>query len=231
MQRGLQIVQAWLDRMREHRFLILLISLLLLLGAWPLATIVPAYDAAMALCFSFVILSGLFAMKCERMLLLLAVLLGVSAIVTRWIVALAPDLLAPAAGALFPILFLAFFIVFLLRTVVLTDRITRDTIAGALSIYLLFGIVWALTYQLLDQLHPGSFYFNPDISHEGVLTRMDYLYFSFVTLATLGYGDIAPITPVTQSFAYSEAVTGVIYIAVLIARLVGALRIKDEGKG
>lgn len=215
--------------MHEHRFLILLISLLLLLAAWPLATIYPAYEVMVDLSLSLVILSGLFAMKCERMLLLLAVLLGVPAIITRWIVALAPELLAPAVGALFPILFLAFFIVFLLRAVVLADRITRDTIAGALSIYLLFGIVWALTYQLLDQIHPGSFYFNPDISPEGALDRMDYLYVSFITLATVGYGDITPITPVAQSFAYSEAVTGVLYIAVLIARLVGGLQLGDAG--
>lgn len=229
MQRGNRTIPAWLDRMYEHRFLIFIISLLLLLGAWPLVTIVPAYRLVLEISLTLVIFSGLFAMKCERKLLVLALLLGLPAVITQWIVTLAPNELVHAAGDLFPILFLAFFAVFLLRAVLVEERITRDTIAGALSIYLLLGIIWALSYQFIDQIYPDSFYLNPDIWQGGALSRMDYLYFSFITLTTVGYGDITPVTPVAQSLSYFEAVTGVIYIAVLITRLVGTLQRRGDG--
>jgi len=96
-----------------------------------------------------------------------------------------------------------------------TDRITRDTIFGAIGIYLTLGITWALSYQFVDTLIPGAL--------QNVHSETAYLYFSFVTLTTLGYGDITPLIPVTESMAMFEAVIGQLYIAVLIARLVSSL--------
>jgi hypothetical protein len=212
------------NRVDEHRFLVLIISLLLLFMTWPLPIIAPPFGIVSALSFSLVIVSGVYAMRCERKLLIFILLLGIPAITTRWIGVLLPGLMPNFLEYLFPIFFFTLFTVFLLRTVLTEERITGDTIAGALSIYLLLGLIWAYTYQFLGQADPGSFDFNREIRGNGGLTRMDYLYFSFVTLATLGYGDIVPITPMAQSFAYAEAVIGVIYIAVLISRLVGSLR-------
>lgn len=62
------------------------------------------------------------------------------------------------------------------------------------------------------------------IADTGPLDLMDFVYYSFITLATVGYSDITPVTSLAQSFAYAEAVTGVLYVAVLIARLVSAYR-------
>lgn len=217
-------ISVWLKSVDNHRFLVLITSLLLLLMTWPLSIIAPSYGIVSELSFSLVIVSGVYAMRCERKLLLFILLLGIPAIVTRWVAAIFPDQIPNILNYLFPIFFFTFFTVFLLRTVLTAERITGDTIAGALSIYLLLGLVWAYTYQFLDQVAPGSFYYNSEIRVNGALNMVDYIYFSFVTLATLGYGDITPVTPVAQSFAYSEAVTGVIYIAVLISRLVGSLR-------
>ncbi len=180
----------------------------------------PLFDIA----FSLVVLAGLLAMKRERILLLLAVLLGVPAIIARWISILVPEQAAVLFSALFPIFFLSFFVVFLLRAVITADTVTTDTIAGALSVYLLLGFVWSLVYQGLTLVDPAAFHVGSAIADTGPLDRMDFVYYSFITLATVGYGDITPVTPLAQSFAYAEAVTGVLYVAVLVARLVSAYR-------
>jgi hypothetical protein len=81
---------------------------------------------------------------------------------------------------------------------------------------LLFGIGWAHAYHLTGVLHPGSFNSNgSEMSHV-----LDYVYFSYVTLSTVGYGDITPVRPIARVLSMGEALTGQLYLAVLIARLV-----------
>ncbi len=214
----------WFRTPHPYRFRALFAALLLLLAAVPLTVTDSLSDPFLALALSLVIIAGLMAMRSERKLLLLALLLGVPAVLVRWIAMLFPDQTPAVFGFLFPIFFLSFFVLFLLRTVITADRITEDTIAGALSVYLLLGFVWSLIYQWLVLIEPGSFHASADLLASGALDRMDLLYYSFITLATVGYGDITPVTPLAQSFAYAEAVTGVLYVAVLVARLVSAYR-------
>ncbi len=107
------------------------------------------------------------------------------------------------------------------------DKVTSDKIHGAISAYLLLGIIWAMFYTAFELSSPHSFVFS-----HGLLTHYingsdyriyvsEFLYYSFVTLTTLGYGDIAPLSKLARAFSSFEAVAGQIYIAVLIARLVG----------
>ena len=99
-----------------------------------------------------------------------------------------------------------------------TDTVSRDTISAALIGYLLLALLWSNLYYLLELLIPGSF----TLSHELIRSDPSSLrYFSFVTISTLGYGDISPITPQSRSLATMEALIGQIYLAVIIARLVG----------
>lgn len=96
-------------------------------------------------------------------------------------------------------------------------RVNHDVIFAAVSAYLLLGIVWTYAYFFLDMVNPMSFK-GPQTG----LSRDDFFYFSFVTLATVGYGDIVPMTRPARSLAILEALTGQLYLAILIARLVGA---------
>ena len=84
--------------------------------------------------------------------------------------------------------------------------------------FLLLGLCWAFIYALIEVLNPGSFSVA-SITTAG--SSSAYTYFSFVTLTTLGYGDISPVAQVARSFAILEAITGQMYLAVLVARLVG----------
>jgi hypothetical protein len=103
---------------------------------------------------------------------------------------------------------------------------TADLISGAILAYLLLGIAWGCLNTLIEAAAPGSYSFPPNM--EPGQTASVLIYHSFVTLTTLGYGDILPLTRITRTSAYMEAVTGVMYTAILIAGLVGNIGKKDD---
>ena len=89
-------------------------------------------------------------------------------------------------------------------------------IMGAICVYFLIGLIWADVFFILETLQPGSFQIPPEQVGQATLD-----YFSYVTLTTLGYGDITPISAPARSLSLLEAMMGQLYLAVLIARLVG----------
>jgi hypothetical protein len=95
--------------------------------------------------------------------------------------------------------------------------VSTDTICGALAAYLLIGIAWSFAYALVDQLIPGSI---SGLRSEGLGRYDEYLAYSFVTLTTLGYGNVVPANAQAETLAYFEAIVGQVYLTVLVARLV-----------
>jgi hypothetical protein len=104
----------------------------------------------------------------------------------------------------------------LLSQVFSAGIVTSARVQGGVAVYLLLGLGWAHCYQIANRLHPGSF----QTSVGNSFSVVEWYYYSFATLTTLGYGDIVPIQPVTRSLAISEALAGQLYLTVLIARLV-----------
>ena len=101
-----------------------------------------------------------------------------------------------------------------LVTVLRTGTITRRQIQGAIAAYLLFGLAWAAAYEWLSLHDPAAFTGNI------VAGSHQWTYYSLVTLTTMGYGDITPVHPAARSLAVAEALTGQLYVAILIGRLV-----------
>lgn len=118
------------------------------------------------------------------------------------------------------LIFLSWLTGLILSSIFKADRVTPDLISGAVVAYLLLGICWGGLYSLIELIQPGSFTF----SHGG-RDVSSLFYYSFVTLTTLGYGDILPLTKIARTTAYLEAVTGVMFTAILIAGLVGSVRL------
>jgi len=113
-----------------------------------------------------------------------------------------------------------FFYISLLITLFIfrSPVVTRDVVSAALVVYLFLAMLFAKLYLMLELAYPGSF----SISHETIRDNPGLLkYFSMVTLSTLGYGDLSPVNDKSQTLASMEAIFGQIYLAVLIARLVG----------
>jgi hypothetical protein len=96
--------------------------------------------------------------------------------------------------------------------------ITHHELFGVVSVYVFFGLAYANGYELLEAFHPGSLNFVTDVSPPDFA---DFLYFSFVTLGTVGYGDVSPVTHGARLLAMSQALIGVMYIAVVVGRIVG----------
>jgi len=108
--------------------------------------------------------------------------------------------------------------------------VTTDTILGAINAYLLIGIAWASAYALLEAVQPGSFSFGGrDVTDPRDLS-WTFVGFSYTTLTTLGYGNIAPMTPQADALCTAEAMLGQFYVAVLVGRLV-ALQLSQQASG
>jgi len=121
------------------------------------------------------------------------------------------SLTADAAGAVT----IAIFVGIILDYVFRSSKITADTLFAAIVAYLFLAIAFSRAYAILHAVEPASFNLRP-----GASVDVELLYFSFVTIATLGYGDVVPRMPLTQMLAVIEAVAGQFYVAVLIAWLV-----------
>lgn len=105
------------------------------------------------------------------------------------------------------------------RQVLMTGSVDANKIVGAICIYLLMGMAWAMAYLLVERLFPGSI---PALSGDHWRPHVqDALYFSYVSLTTLGYGDMSPVQPLARYLAYMQAVTGQFYVAIVIASLIG----------
>jgi voltage-gated potassium channel len=121
-------------------------------------------------------------------------------------------------GALFGFLLICIFCT--IKQVVLGTDISANRLVGAVSIYLLLGVIWAVAYSILEMIFPGSFQgFSPLADREW---DSEWLYLSFVTMTTLGYGDMSPVSATARALAYMQAVFGQFYIAILVAGLVGS---------
>ena len=125
----------------------------------------------------------------------------------------------------FGVILYFYIIVLLLRNLLSHKTITANMIYCAISIYLLIGIMWAGIYIVFEDLAPGSF--------SGISASSDLVYFSFVTLTTVGFGDMAPLSMLGRRLAVLEAAMGSIYIAVIIALIVGryiSLHIEEDSE-
>lgn len=130
------------------------------------------------------------------------------------------------ASRVLGVFFLGYVTCVFIYSIVSDPSVTTDILAGAVSAYLLIGITYGLAYGVIESLHPGSF--RDTVEPGKHLAQSEYVFFSFVTLTTVGYGDIVPWGAHARSLVMIEAVTGIMYPAVLISRLVGMHHPKQD---
>jgi len=130
-------------------------------------------------------------------------------------------------GAVSWLLFFAFITWAQLRGVLKQKEITSETISMSISTYLLLGLTWGLLYIVIFERHPEAFSLGSSLTTTGTFEHNQghvfpiFIYFSLTTLATIGYGDITPVTLQARYAAVAEGITGQFYLAILVARLVG----------
>lgn len=212
---------------REIKFncFTLLISLLSLMLLYPYLEKGAWGPRIMSLLGSATLLAGVWAVHSKRKNFLIALWLALPTLTANWSYHFTQH---PHLGLLTLFLSLGFYAyttVAILSYVLKDGEVTSDKIYGAICGYLLLGISWGILYNFLEVIHPGSFQMiRANVTETGNFRWGDLIFFSFVTLTTVGYGDITPITAQTRSLAMVEAITGVLYVATLVARLVGLYR-------
>jgi len=202
----------------KGKFLFLLISILCILVFVPIFRGFVEIRILTNIFLTTTLISGVYAVSKKKHVLLTAVFLAMPFFASIWtgILLKVPSLVL--VGECFGILFTGFIVIIILSFIFGEQEVTINVIHGAIVVYLLIAIMWAFIYSVLEIIQPGSFAIGEGQIEVG---RLLFIYYSFVTITTLGYGDITPVTAPANSFAILEAVTGQIYLVVLVARLVG----------
>lgn len=212
----------------KHRMLFFLICLIALLVCFPfIHQHYPDYLYLIELLFTLLLIAGIFVTSNNKRLLTIMPLFALLSCIVIWFNFILKSQELLISGLVLEIIFFSLTTFIIIRHVLEYKHVSADKILGAVSAYLLLGVVWAMIYTVIEIAFPFSFYFSLGLqSHDVNLSQhrfffSEFLYFSYVTLSTLGYGDIIPISEPARAMATLEAVSGQLYVAVLIARLVG----------
>ncbi|MFZ0521435.1 MAG: ion channel [Candidatus Acidiferrales bacterium] len=207
-----------------YRFFLLFLFLLGVLILYPYADTTRSGFYALRVLGSAVIVVSVFAIRLRRSVLIFALILAVPALVQRLRL---PEPTASTFSILNIILsftFDIFVVVVIFRRVFAHQQTNSETVFGALCIYLLVGFIFASIYGMIAVLQPQAFYLDPHTNLHTVPNRFDFIYYSFGTMTSLGAAGITPISSEARSLTVVEAILGVLYLAVLVARLIGAYR-------
>jgi energy-coupling factor transporter transmembrane protein EcfT len=213
-----KFMRFWSEEHALSVFLLLLAVEMFVMG--PVVRTVPLFDLASDLLFSILLVAGVLTVVQHRTLQWTTGVFVLLAIAVRWagIVFGTPGLFF--WNAVFSLLSILAFLLIVLWWVYREGPVTGHRVRGAIAAYLLLALCFSLAYDLIEYVHPGSFTL-PLGGAEGIQTRSaSFLYFSVVTLTTVGFGDIAAVHPVARSLVMVEALVGTLYPAILLARLV-----------
>jgi hypothetical protein len=221
----MKTARRFLSENHIYRDLTIALALVLLLG--PVLDHVTGHskiDSYLTVAF---LLFALYEITRRATDLVIGLVLGVPAVAGGVFNAATPD--TPTINAA-PTLLLAFFLAFLvwriLKDVMTGSRLSSEQVYGAVCAYLLIGFLFASIYGFIVLVDPGAFTYSAALEAEWAnaegRSSSALTYFSFVTMSTLGYGDITPVSNAARTLAWIQAVMGQLYLAITIAALVGA---------
>ncbi len=166
--------------------------------------------------FTLLMLAGVSAISRQRTAARVVAVIAVAGLVIRWLGQFTPSPPMQIAVALSGVASVVALSYVVLSQVLRAGPVNKHRITGAIAGYLLFGLAWGEAYLAVELWRPGSFFTAGSVA----LIPESWMYYSFVTLTTVGYGDITPVSSPARSLAILEALTGQLYPAILLARLV-----------
>jgi len=213
-----------------HRHLILLICILLLFIISPIVVRFHHGVVVLNIVAATVLLAGSYALSTHKYPFAIAIGLSVVSVILTWRLSVAPSHGVVITSHISILLLNGVFAVTILSHVLRAGRIDADKIYAAICVYFLMGYAWAFGYSLLVEMQTDAFTMATPFPPGDYIGRvMQLRYFSFVTLTTMGYGDIVPRSPGARTMATLEAVMGQLYLVALIGRLIG-LHIAGSGQ-
>jgi hypothetical protein len=212
-----------------RRFFLLFLFLLASLVLYPYAETSRFGYYTFRVLGSAAILLTVYAANFRRGLLIFALLLAIPAVYQRIQFARASASTFSIVSITLSFVFDVFMVVVIFRLVFSKEQANSETVFGALCIYLLVGFSFASVYGMVAKLQPNAFYLDPLANLHRVPDRFDFIYYSFGTMTSLGAAGITAVTPEARSVSILQTILGVLYLAVLIARLMGAYRPSPGG--
>ena len=198
----------------------LLAALVLLFVSAPFVEDLPRGDVIEAILLTLVMVFALLAVGGRGRTLWIAILLFIPTLVGKWLNHVFPDLVHPLVFLVPTMAFFGFVVAHLLRFVLRARRVDNHVLCAGLAGYLLLGLLWVPAYLAVAKLNPAAFALTAGSDAGAAMDGFHAFYFSFITLCTVGYGDVTPVSKVARMLAVTEAIAGLFYVAVLISRLV-----------
>jgi len=210
----------------KYSFQSLLVTILFMMIAYPLLPPSNFTSIIFQILVTGILIFSIYSLIQNKRQFAIGLFLAVPTLALGWIGLYTSAHFITITGLMFRILFFGYIVFVFLTSIFKTKKITSDLIYGSVCIYFLMGIGWSFIYSLAEVIRPGSFELS-SIVQGTEITAYDthsifphFIYFSFTTLTTLGYGDILPKTLSSKFLTSLEAITGQFYVAVLVARLV-----------
>ncbi len=197
-----------------------LIAIVLLIGFSPFAGQLPGGMGVEAALLSAVFLLAVLAIGEEAGPLKWAALLVVPTLVARWIYHFHRELLPHAVFLVGASAFTILVVILLLRFILRASVVNAEVLCAGIVVFLMLGMIWAFGYTLAARINPSAFVFAADGASDRTMDGFTAFYFSFMTLTGAGCGDITPLSRTVRMFTMVEAMLGLFYVAVLVARLV-----------
>jgi hypothetical protein len=218
---------------RIGRHTVLLISLVVLFVALPLLRELPGGRLRFSVLFTLVLLAAIYVNSVRRWLFVAGASLGALAIAAGTVAEATGSIAARLVSGSLGLVLLVMTILMMLNTLMRTRRVSHDTIVGGICVYLMLGLAFAIAYQIAMVIDPsvlakGGVPLGEAVTNAGNQSAQ-ILYYSYVTLTTLGFGDITPRAEPVQLLTVVEAVVGQLYVAIFIARLMGLFIAGDRG--
>jgi len=206
-------------------FSYLLVALLAYFLAVPVLPDGPVQRLGEVVALTGVLLTSIYTLHGSKRVLAVGIVVVIPAFVGKWLSYFADQHFLLSLSRGFVILLFLITTWSIIRYLMTEKEVTTDTLFGAMSAFLLLGLIFGTAYGMVEAITPGSFANLPTPEEVGPVlaasTSVALDYFSMVTLTTLGYGDVTPLSQMARSLAVFEAVLGQFYMAVLVARLVG----------
>ena len=173
---------------------------------------------------SNIVICSIYLLKVEKKILAIGIVLGAIALVFIWLGGTIFGHYRDLFVVGFYIAFLFYIVFFLLRFLIRCQHVDSNTIYAAMCLYIFIANIWMFIYTIIFMFDSQAFSFSiePGFIHSNNFLEMisHFSYFSFVTLTTLGYGDILPATPIARAWVSIETIVGQFYLAIILARLV-----------
>ena len=207
-----------------------LVALVVLLVTIPLVDEIFAGELIESALITVVLLSAVVAVGGRRRSLVFGILLVAPAVVSKWAAHFWPQYVPVEFTQASAILFLAFVTLRLLHFILTAPRVNSEVLCAGIAAYLILGLTWAFAYLLTAGLNPKAFAFTVAADPNPTMVRFQAMYFSFVTLTTVGYGDVVPVSKVARLLAITESTAGMFFATILIARLVALYSTTDPDR-